>query len=185
MVHSIFLALWFFVPAGFANAAPVFAAAIPWLRRFTVPLDCGKSYKGVRIFGANKTWRGLIAGILFAALGLALQRYAYIHTDWAKTLSAPINYQTIPLILLSILFAVGALGGDAIESFFKRRQGVAPGHSWFPLDQIDYVIGAILATLPIVRLTPVQYAAALLLGVVLHVFFTYIGYLIKLRDRPI
>jgi CDP-diglyceride synthetase len=34
--------------------------------------------------------------------------------------------------------------GDAVKSFFKRRLGITPGKSWFPFDQLDFVLGAIL-----------------------------------------
>jgi hypothetical protein len=37
-------ALWFFLPAGVANAAPVFANKIPVLNRWKTPMDFGKSY---------------------------------------------------------------------------------------------------------------------------------------------
>ena len=42
-------------------------------------------------------------------------------------------------IIFSICF--GALLGDIIESFFKRRIGKKRGEDWIPFDQIDFILG--------------------------------------------
>jgi CDP-2,3-bis-(O-geranylgeranyl)-sn-glycerol synthase len=34
---------------------------------------------------------------------------------------------------------------DSVKSFFKRRRNVAPGHAWIPADQLDFVMGGLLA----------------------------------------
>lgn len=34
--------------------------------------------------------------------------------------------------------------GDAVKSFFKRQRDMPPGSSWFPFDQLDFVIGALV-----------------------------------------
>ena len=44
-------------------------------------------------------------------------------------------------IIASISF--GALIGDIIESFFKRRIGKGRGEDWIPFDQIDFILGAL------------------------------------------
>ena len=44
-------------------------------------------------------------------------------------------------IVFSICF--GALGGDVIESFFKRRAGRNRGEDWIPFDQIDFILGVL------------------------------------------
>lgn len=177
-------ALWFFLPAGAANAAPVFAAKIPALRRLNVPMDFGKSYKGTRIFGANKTWRGLIAGIIVATLVIALQKYLFTRNLFVLEL-AWFDYRPFSVWLLGPLFATGALLADAVESFFKRRSGIKPGDSWFPLDQIDYVIGGCLLSLPIVQLSLGKYVLVLLTWLGAHVVTVYVGYLTGIRDKPI
>jgi CDP-2,3-bis-(O-geranylgeranyl)-sn-glycerol synthase len=40
----------------------------------------------------------------------------------------------------------GAILGDLIKSFFKRRIGIKPGEKWIFFDQVDYAIGALLFT---------------------------------------
>ncbi len=183
-MNSIWVALWFFLPAGIANMTPIFLAKIPWLKKFDAPLDFNKTINGKPIFGRNKTWRGLIGGIVTATLTLWLQvALASGHPDVAM-LNSEI-YTDIPILIVGPLFAIGALGGDAIESFFKRRIGKKPGQSWFPFDQLDYVIGGAIATLPFVQLSWYQYLWVVAIWVLLHLLFSFIGFKMKLKDKPI
>ena len=72
MFETIFFALWFFLPAAVANVTPIFAAHISFLKKYDYPIDIYKTYKGKRIFGAHKTIRGFIIGIIFATITLWL-----------------------------------------------------------------------------------------------------------------
>jgi hypothetical protein len=183
--RDIFFALWFFLPAAIANVVPIFVAPLPGLRNYDAPMDCGLTFRGKRLLGSHKTWRGLIAGLLFATLTLWLQQLGAAHVAWIHHATSQVDYVALPTLLLGPLFALGALGGDAIESFFKRQRGVAPGHGWFPFDQIDYIIGGALVTMPFVQLTILQYAWLIVLWLVVHVISTYIGYLLGLKERPL
>ncbi|HJQ08766.1 MAG TPA: CDP-archaeol synthase [Candidatus Saccharimonadales bacterium] len=185
MLHDILFALWFFLPAGAANLAPVLAAKAPLVRAWDTPMDLGRIYRGKRILGAHKTWRGLVVGMLVATLILWLQQLLVAHTGWAATLARSVDYVVLPVLIVGPLFGLGALGGDAIESFFKRQRNVPPGHGWFPFDQIDYIIGGAIATAPFVTLSLWQYAWLMLLWLVVHVIASYIGYLLHLKERPI
>lgn len=185
MLGDIFFALWFFLPAGMANMIPIPVAKIPALKRFDAPIDGGATFRGKRIFGAHKTWRGLISGIIAGTLTLALQQYLVGEFAWLRSLTDQVDYTTLPTLLMGPLFAIGALGGDAIESFFKRQRGIAPGKSWFPFDQTDYIIGGAIATMPFVTLSIWQYAWLLVLWLAVHILATVIGYFLGLKDTPI
>lgn len=169
-------AFLFFLPAGFANMAPIFANKIPGLNRWKTPLDLGKSYKGERILGDNKTFRGLVSGVVLAAI------VASIEAGWA--------YHALPedklwFVLAGGLMGFGALMGDAVESFLKRRAGIKPGVSWFPFDQTDYIIGGLLAVAPFIRWYPGLVARVFLVYFGLHVLTVYVGYKLGVRDAPI
>lgn len=185
ILRDIGFAIWFFLPAGVANMVPIFAARIPWLRHFDAPMDGGYSYRGRRVFGEHKTWRGLLVGIIMATLVLWLQQLLVGQVAWLANLTAHVNYAELIVWVVGPLFGLGALGGDAIESFFKRQRNVPPGHGWFPFDQTDYIIGGALATAPFIRLELVQYVMLVILWLAVHVVASYIGYLLKLKDRPI
>jgi CDP-2,3-bis-(O-geranylgeranyl)-sn-glycerol synthase len=182
---DIFFALWFFLPAGMANVMPILAAKIPALRRFDAPIDGGATFRGKRVFGPHKTWRGLVSGIIAGTATLALQQYLVGEFSWLRDLTSQVDYQHLPTLIMGPLFAIGALGGDAIESFFKRQRGVAPGKGWFPFDQTDYIIGGAIATMPFVSLSILQYALLLGIWLVVHVVSTIAGYFLGLKNSPI
>lgn len=184
-MHDVFIAVWFFLPAGLANITPLGAAKFPGLRDFTAPIDGGKTFRGKRILGAHKTWRGLLSGILFAIITLWLEKELVMHIAWLGEATKPLDYAHMPTVLLGALFGLGALGGDALKSFFKRRIGIAPGKSWLPFDQIDYIVGSALITSLMVRLTLVQYIWALVIGLVATLLGSYIGYHTHFKDSPI
>lgn len=185
MLKDIALALWFFVPAGVANMTPIFAARLPVLRRWNAPLDGGLTFRGRRLLGANKTWRGLVAGIVTATLTLWLQQAVTPHAHWLAALVSPLRYGSLPVLLLGPLFAIGALGGDAIESFFKRQRHLPPGKPWHPYDELDTIIGSCIATAPVAMLSATQYIAALLLFPALQFLISTAGYWLGIKARPI
>lgn len=121
-----------YLPAMIANMAPVFATKyniIPWLNR---PLDFGIQWKGARLLGAHKTIRGIIIAVCAGAI--------------TGSVEAAAMHQKISFgFFIGAVFGFGAMAGDAMKSFFKRRLRIASGVSWIPFDQIDFVIGATVA----------------------------------------
>lgn len=185
MVRDALFALWFLLPAGAANVAPIFAAHIPGLKKYDAPIDGGAKMNGRRLLGSHKTWRGIISGLVLATLALGLQQLAFHNFDWAKYLSGDVNYDAIWVFALGPAFAIGALGGDAIESFFKRRRGIRAGRPWYVFDQLDYVAGGIIASLPFVRASLAEYIWMIVIWFAAHLIASYIGWLLKLKDAPI
>jgi CDP-2,3-bis-(O-geranylgeranyl)-sn-glycerol synthase len=184
-MKELFLAVWFFLPAGLANMIPIIVAKLPGLRAYNAPIDGGKTYRGKRVFGAHKTWRGLLSGIVMATLVLWLQQVAIRHSAVLHDWTSQVDYLALNIWIVGPLFGIGALGGDAIESFFKRQRGVAPGHGWFPFDQTDYIIGGALLTAPFIRLDFFQYVALLVIWLIVHIVASYIGFLLHFKERPI
>jgi len=168
-------AFWFFLPAGIANMAPVFASKIPGLRDWQTPLDFAKSYKGKRIFGNNKTWRGLIFGVI-AAIITSLLQYRFIANSTESTLF---------IITVAAAMGAGALLGDALESLLKRQLGIAAGESWLPFDQTDFIIGGLLLVYPLIHVPLRQVIVIFVIYFGLHLLASYIGYLLGLKKKPI
>ena len=156
--------------------APVLANKVPNLNRWTTPLDFGMSYKGKRILGDNKTCRGLVSGIFLGGLVAALEGTYLFRVDT--------KYLYI-WILAGMLMGFGALMGDAVESFFKRRSGRNPGQTWFPYDQTDYIIGGLVVMLPFIGLNWGLIIRIFVLYFGLHLLLAYIGFLLGLKDKPI
>lgn len=178
----IIIALYFFLPAYLANMAPVFAAKI-FGRHFAAPIDGGRNYRGKRIFGDHKTWRGLVAGIVLAILTVYIQRLLFERSLAFRQISM-IDYAKHSVLILGFLFGFGALAGDAIKSFFKRQIGKEPGAAWPGFDQLDFVVGGLLAV-AIVFPTPLIIVLILLIiSPVLHLLVNIIGHKLKLKDNP-
>ncbi len=132
MIHTPILeTIWLLAPAALANMAPVFAARYHWLPQFNLPVDYGLEWHGRRLLGDNKTIRGFVVGGLTAALVGSLQSS----------------------VIQGTVIGLGALLSDAAFSFVKRRLNISPGASWIPFDQIDFVIGALIAAWFFVPLT--------------------------------
>jgi len=169
---------WYYLPIGVANMLPVIFRR--WFKFLALPLDGGKLWRGQPIFGPNKTLRGLLIAGLGGTLIFVIQRYAFLQSDFFQNISL-INYERTSLFL-GTLMGLGALAGDLIKSFIKRRIGLTPGSSWVPFDQIDYALGGMLFSLslyvpplPIFIFTP-------LLGLFLHLASNQIGQAIGLRQ---
>ncbi len=130
MMDLVLSSIYFFLPAYFANMAPVFAERLG-LPGGTISAE---------IFGAHKTYRGLYAGVIGAFLALSLQ-YALQSAGIFETFRV-ISYDLAYVMLLAPLFGLGAIGGDMLKSFVKRRLGIEPGRPWVPFDEIDFILGS-------------------------------------------
>lgn len=184
MINELIFVWWFFSPAGVSNIAAFMSGKYPFLKKYSYPVDFGIKFRGKRLLGDNKTIRGFIFGILGAIGIIYLQIYLYkISPSLQKTI--PIDYNTINPIIFGFLSGFGAMLGDAVKSFFKRQIGVPPGQSWFPFDQIDYILGGILFTALYIRLDITQYVILFFVWFLLHPLTTLIGYILKLKDSPL
>ncbi|MDF2603520.1 MAG: phosphatidate cytidylyltransferase [Sphingomonas sp.] len=110
-----------------------------WALSLVWATDIGAFFAGRSIGGPklapklspNKTWAGLIGGIVAASL-LAIVLHVQYGLPWRMTLATP-------------FLAVLAQGGDLYESWLKRRAGVKdsgnilPGHGGL-LDRLDGVV---------------------------------------------
>ena len=128
LIIPLLSALWIMLPAYLPNPVAALCGG-------GSPIDCGKNFSdGNRVFGDGKTWRGLIAGI---SAGIVIG-FIQIWVSGAYDLS----YLPRQTLLSVTLLAVGALLGDLVKSFFKRRFGKERGAKWPVADQYDLVAGA-------------------------------------------
>ncbi len=173
--------LYFLLPAAIANMSAALSAKL--FPKLNFPLDFNKTFRGIRILGDHKTIRGFVFGIITATIVYALQIYLYNAGNYTHKISL-INYNKTPFYLGSLL-GLGAVGGDAVKSFFKRQLNKKPGKSWIPFDQIDWVAGALVITSWIVPYPPVIILVSLTICFLLHFVVKFIGYLLKLDNAPL
>lgn len=137
LLTSILTAVWVFIPAMLPNsAAAIFGGG--------TPIDLGKTWKGRRILGDGKTWRGFFGGGLAGVIIGFVQMAVSIPFDPAKLWGFG-SFSTG--IFLLFLLSFGALLGDIFGSLIKRRLGLKRGQKAPIIDQYDFVMGAFLLTI--------------------------------------
>ena len=162
--------MYFFLPAFFANMAPEFVKKIPLLN---YPV-------WEREFGTNKTWRGLVVASLMGVLIFSLQKYLF-KFGFFYNLSI-IDYADFSLIF-GFLLGFGAILGDLVKSYFKRKYGFKPGQSWKPWDQLDFVIGALVLSW-LMFVPGIEVVVTLLVvSPFLHMLICYIGYSLGIKKN--
>lgn len=137
MLNLLMGALWFILPAYFANSAPVDVSGLKFLKKYAKPIDGKRTWGGVRILGDGKTWRGFFAGM-----------FAGTFVGVIQSITQPsiiVEYPDFPQMTLDLAFvlSLGALCGDMAASFVKRRIGLTAGESAPLMDQLDFVFGAV------------------------------------------
>lgn len=154
-------ALKFIFPAYCANAVPVIAGG-------GQPMDFGKNFfDGKPVFGKNKTFRGFFIGLAVGVMvGLAE--------------CAVFDYP----FLFSVLSPLGALCGDLAGAFLKRRLGIAPGDLLLVVDQVDFVVGAILFSLPFAIVSWELAVAVMVITPPIHLLTNFVAYKLKMKKNP-
>ncbi len=173
---NVVLAMWLMLPAYIANPmAVVFGGG--------TPVDMGMKWMdGQRVLGDGKTIRGLVGGTICGIIAGIIQIYA----------ASAFNILIVPTMTAVITLSFGALFGDLIKSFFKRRVGFVRGAELPLIDQLDFVAGAWLLTY---IFDPVWFTenfisspwiilTVLVLTPILHRLTNIFGYNIKLKKEP-
>ena len=139
IVYLILAAGWLFLPAVLANMSPVFVGG-------GKPVDLGKNFfDGRRLLGDGKTIRGTIGGAMIGFLVGTIQIIILAAVGGLDTMwSFGDNYYAFIIVLL---IAFGALFGDLLGSFLKRRLNFKRGAKFPIMDQYDLVIGVIILLL--------------------------------------
>ena len=177
-ISIVFVAQCFYLmlPAYFANMAPIMVKKI---NLFYYPIDFGLKLGSRPILGSHKTFRGLVFGVLFAILVSYLQSLLY-QKEFFMNLSF-ISYEN--WLLFGFLMGFGALLGDSVKSFLKRRIGIKPGHRFVPFDQIDFVLGSLILSSLVFDLTLQIFFVSLVLSFALDILVNHISFYLKIRDE--
>lgn len=172
------LTLYFILPAYFSNGAGLLFGG-------GMPVDFGKSDKnGVRWIGDGVTWKGLIGGTIIGIITGTIQGLAapYILSNFGQFITTPIITNVSEGILIGFLLGFGALLGDALGSFLKRRLGIGRGKPAPLLDQLDFLIVALILVSFVVKLDWVFIVMAIVLTLIIHLLANTGAYLLGLKD---
>jgi len=154
------------LPPYFANGAPVLLGGGP-------PVDFGRMlYDRRRVLGDGKTWRGLIGGIVAGTAAGFLIGLIVLGSPYSIYSSMSIYVRA------AFIASCGAMFGDLLGSFVKRRSNMVPGKPYFLLDQLPFIIFALLFLMPfglLPSLSLLDWAIILAATHVLHVVMNWIA----------
>ena len=158
-------------------------------RRTAIPLDRGKTFRGQRIFGDNKTWRGFV--VMMPACGLTFVLWRLIfHSVQAEEVLWPVSLPDY--FFVGTAAGLGFMLAELPNSFFKRQAGVQPGQAaeskrgrvtCFLIDQVDSVIGSLLAVNLCVPVPSGTWLILVFGGAVVHLLFNFVLRKLGLRSR--
>ncbi len=156
MIATIINTIILFFPSYVANSTPVVLGGGP-------PVDGGASWTdGKPILGANKTIRGTISGILAGTLIGLLQGN----------------------LIGGVAQSTGAILGDLLSSFYKRRRDYPPGSSMPIIDQLDFIIMAVILSYPFQATDLAAALTIMVITVPIHYGTNYVAWLLKLKKNP-
>lgn len=177
-VAVVVTGLWAMLPAYLPNNVAVLVGG-------GQPIDAGRSWRGRRLLGDGKTWRGTAGGIMVGvvlAAGLNAIRGPVGTVVGVELPGFP------PAVTVAL--PTGAMLGDLLASGAKRRLGRERGASVPVLDQLDFVIGALVLTVVVapewsgtVLSLPVV-VTILALTPILHVGTNVLAYALGMKGVP-
>ncbi len=164
---EIFNALYYIFPAYCANGAPVIFGG-------GQPLDGGRKFlDGKPIFGSHKTYRGFAFGIIIGTF-----------VGWVQEALAPSAGLPKGSLILGFVLSLGALMGDLVGSFIKRRLDLKPGAHLPISDQIDFVLVALLFGLLVEPPSLIAAFIVIVLTGPIHLLINVMAYLLRLKKTP-
>jgi len=152
------------------------------------PIDRGRNFiDGRRILGDGKTVRGALGGILCGTLA-SLAEVVVVNLFLA-------GFFTFSLNLLHALFgfviSVGAVSGDLLGAFIKRRLGLPRGASAPGLDQLGFIVVALALAWVFLRfvnlggeVTWLMVAVILVMTPFIHLLSNYVGFRLGKKKEP-
>jgi CDP-2,3-bis-(O-geranylgeranyl)-sn-glycerol synthase len=186
---------WIMFPAYVSGSAAV-------LFKGTTPMDFGRSWRGKRLFGDGKTWEGFLMGGLTGVFAGSMQQLVCFVSGRpyleALGMRLPGSFDpgllpamSLGALAVTVCLSYGGLVGDLIKSFIKRRMGLGRGaKSPFLMDQLDFVAGAWLVTIPIFwywffRVFSIfNFIIVLIMAPILHRAVNIIGYKLGAKKEP-
>jgi hypothetical protein len=146
-MKEFFAVSYLFSPLLMGLTAHGFSIKYGWFSSLVEPIDNGKTYRGKRIFGDNKTYRGIVMTAGGTALGCVVQMFLHRYEMIQKL--ELLDYSSVKVVFIGFLIGVAAMVGELPNSFIKRRIDIAPGATsggifnlfFYIFDQIDYLTG--------------------------------------------
>ncbi len=180
--------LFFAFPVTFAAWVHMAIVKSDRLQFLKIPLDMNRTYRGKRIFGNNKTIRGIVIMVLFSILFTYILEWITEQSDFAQRY-AVLDFTHYPSYLFGILYGLGYTLFELPNSFVKRQRDIQPGKSagftHIMIDQADSVLGCLLFTWPFSLFGLDFFAFGVLFFTFFHMGVNYLMFTLGLRKNPL
>ncbi len=176
-------------------ASPVILAAIfhmvvvryNWASITTYPLDHRLTFRSHRIFGENKTYRGVI--VMVAASIALTYLYAFLVSRFSSVAELNLlDFEQYSPLTYGIIYGLGYVIGELPNSFAKRQLGITEGKSTSfiqrLIDQLDSIVVILLLLLAFSHFSWRHFWSGIIFYGLLHLSINYLLYLLKLRKEP-
>ncbi len=187
MYSSIFISLLLLaLPVILASIIHMLVVKWDWFKKIKFPLDHYLTFRGKRVFGDHKTYRGLfvmiIASIIFTYLYSLCQDYPFFQRYNL------LDFNQHGPLFFGFLYGFGYILGELPNSFVKRQLNIKPGEMSFRLqalvDQFDSVICILLLLLIFSDFSILHFAIGTLFYGFLHLAINYLLFMMKIRKQP-
>jgi hypothetical protein len=181
-------ALYLFAPLLFSAVISGIVLRFDLFPRLAAPIDGGHCFRGRRIFGDGKTWRGVVVAVTGCIGAVAVQKQ--LTGDWVRAIRV-VDYASVPAIAFGAAMGFGAMLGELPNSFLKRRLGIARGETakgsmgivFYLADQLDLLAGAWPMIAVWVRPSIALVAASVVVTLVAHPLVALVGYWVGARTK--
>lgn len=186
-LHEFLSISYLFSPLLIGLTAHGFAIKFGWFSFLVRPIDNRKTFRGKRIFGENKTYRGVVMTAIGTALGFAVQSFLHRYEVFRQV--ELIDYSIVKVILLGLIIGTAAMLSELVNSFIKRQIDIAPGATangifslfFYIFDQIDYLIGVLIVLAFYVEITFQRVIFSIVFLFFSHQIISFLGYWLGMR----
>lgn len=191
-IITMYITLFVPILAGIVN---MIFLKLPLFSCLKKPIDGNLTLKdGNRLFGENKTWKGLFGYVFFHVIfallwGLISSKVPYLESHnyfyMGRENTVFLNLQIG--VLLGLAYSLFELP----NSFLKRRIGITPGKTlegaqkvfFIFLDQADSVFGCAFVVWMFYPIGPWKYLLYVILGSATHIVLNMLLYFLHLRKN--
>jgi hypothetical protein len=187
--RTLLRATWLVLPVVLAGMGHVAVLKSNALSSLAVPIDGGARWRGRPVFGANKTWRGVVLMTGLTALASGTQAALARRNRWMSALDV-LQSARVNAWLTGALCGLTYCLAELPNSFVKRQLDIAPGaratrssRLQYVVDQADSVAGCLLALRLLYRAAADELITAFAIGLTIHIGIDQLIYAIGIKSR--
>lgn len=191
MVDSLACTVFLFASFIAAGIVQVAWFKSTWSQPFHRPIDGGRTFRGKPLLGKNKTWRGFV--VMPVSVGLFFALFSSQRPWFGDRFASGLwPLSTVTYFFLGCWAGLAFMLGELPNSFCKRQFGVAPGASAkgvatsfivFILDRVDSLLATLVALSLVVHLPWKVWVSVILVGILVHWFFSAVLKLVGVKPR--